>query len=151
VTRLQLKNKWDKLKENFKVWRKLKWRQTWTSRDHEKGTIDMDGDWWKRARVVSALSYFRYMLSLFIDVFVDLFMVLIHFKISQDVESSRSLDFKMNMSRLGALESSHGVHWSPHGANIEKTHDANVVATLADGYMQGGASIFETQDDASIV
>jgi hypothetical protein len=36
VTRLQLKNKWDKLKEDFKVRRKLKLRQTGAGWDHEK-------------------------------------------------------------------------------------------------------------------
>jgi hypothetical protein len=30
VTKSQLKNKWDKLKEDFKAWRKLKLRQTGT-------------------------------------------------------------------------------------------------------------------------
>lgn len=58
VTRLQLKNKWNKLKEDFKVCRKLKLRETMTSWDHEKGTIDMNDDWWKKARAVSVISYF---------------------------------------------------------------------------------------------
>lgn len=53
VTKSQLKNKWDKLKEDFKAWRKLKLRQTGTGWNREKGTIDMDDDWWKRARAVS--------------------------------------------------------------------------------------------------
>jgi hypothetical protein len=53
VTKSQLKNKWDKLKEDFKVWRKLKLRQRGRGWNHEKGNVDMDDDWWKRARPVS--------------------------------------------------------------------------------------------------
>jgi hypothetical protein len=47
----QIKNKWDKLKEDFKAWKKLTMRQTGIG--WKNGTIDMDDEWWKKARAVS--------------------------------------------------------------------------------------------------
>lgn len=68
-----------------------------------------------------------------------LFMVLIHFRTLEDVESSESLVFKMKMNWLGALDT-----------NIETNHDANVPPVPVDGGTQGEASNFDAQDDASI-
>ncbi|GJN11171.1 hypothetical protein PR202_ga29344 [Eleusine coracana subsp. coracana] len=48
----QIKNKWDKLKEEFKAWKKLMLRQTGTGWCPIKGTIIMDDEWWKKARKV---------------------------------------------------------------------------------------------------
>ena len=53
ATKVQIKNKWDKLKEDFKAWKKLMLRQTGTGWDPIKKTIAMDDEWWKKARVVS--------------------------------------------------------------------------------------------------
>ncbi|XP_022683634.1 uncharacterized protein LOC111257807 [Setaria italica] len=52
VTKAQIKNKWDKLKEDFKAWKKLMLRQTGIGWDPIKKTIAMDGEWWKKARAV---------------------------------------------------------------------------------------------------
>ncbi|GJN35867.1 hypothetical protein PR202_gb24680 [Eleusine coracana subsp. coracana] len=46
----QIKNKWDKLKEEFKAWKKLMLRQTGTGWCPIKGTIVMDDEWWKKVR-----------------------------------------------------------------------------------------------------
>lgn len=62
LTKNQIKNKWDKLKEDFKAWKKLTMRQTGIGWNN--GTIDMDDEWWKKARAVSVcmLNFFYYML-----------------------------------------------------------------------------------------
>jgi hypothetical protein len=56
ASKVQLKNKWDKLKEDFKSWKKLMMRQTGTGWDPIRKTIAMDDEWWKKARAVSWLS-----------------------------------------------------------------------------------------------
>ena len=48
ATKVQIKNKWDKLKEDFKAWKKLMLRQTRTGWDPIKKTIAMDDEWWKK-------------------------------------------------------------------------------------------------------
>ena len=53
ATKVQIKNKWDKLKEDFKAWKKLMLMQTGTGWDAIKKTIAMDDEWWKKARAVS--------------------------------------------------------------------------------------------------
>ena len=53
VTKVQIKNKWDKLKEDFKAWKKQMLRQTGTGWDPIKKTIVMDDEWWKKARAIS--------------------------------------------------------------------------------------------------
>ena len=58
ATKCQIKNKWDKLKEDFKAWKKLMLRQTGTGWDPIKKTIAMDDEWWKKARAVSWLKNF---------------------------------------------------------------------------------------------
>ena len=55
MTKGQIKNKWDKLKEDFKAWKKLKMRQTGTGWNRNNSTIDMDDEWWKKARAVSVI------------------------------------------------------------------------------------------------
>ncbi|XP_066358485.1 uncharacterized protein [Miscanthus floridulus] len=50
LTKGKIKNKWDKLKEDFKAWKKFKMRQTGTGWNHNNDTIDMDDVWWKKAR-----------------------------------------------------------------------------------------------------
>jgi hypothetical protein len=49
----QIKNKWDKLKEDFKACKKLLMRQTGTGWCPIKGKIVMDDDLWRKARAVS--------------------------------------------------------------------------------------------------
>jgi hypothetical protein len=55
ATKTQIKNKWDKLKEDFKTWKKLSMRQTGTGWCLIKGTIILDDHWWKKAKYVSVV------------------------------------------------------------------------------------------------
>ncbi|CAN6336278.1 unnamed protein product [Urochloa humidicola] len=48
ATKLQIKNKWDKMKEDFKTWKKLTGKQTGTG--WRNGTVAMDDEWWKKAK-----------------------------------------------------------------------------------------------------
>ena len=57
ISKGQLKNKWDKLKEDFRAWKKLQMRETGTSWDPVKRTFDMDDEWWKKARAVSVFCF----------------------------------------------------------------------------------------------
>ena len=52
-TRLQLKNKWDKLKTDYSNFRKLKLKETGGGWDYERNTIKQDDEWWKKAKIVS--------------------------------------------------------------------------------------------------
>lgn len=49
----QLKNKWDKLKSDLTVWRKLMRKQTGLGWNWDNGTINMDAEWWKKIKNVS--------------------------------------------------------------------------------------------------
>ena len=55
LSKTQIKNKWDKLKNDFTAWQKLKRRQTGTCWNYVRGTISMDNEWWKKAKAVSAI------------------------------------------------------------------------------------------------
>ena len=58
-TKLQLKNKWDKLKTDYSNFRKLKLKETGGGWDYERNTIKQDAEWWKKAKIVSHdFSYF---------------------------------------------------------------------------------------------
>ncbi|KAJ1274693.1 hypothetical protein BS78_05G081200 [Paspalum vaginatum] len=50
LSRIQLKNKWDKLKPEFVARQKLMRRLTGTGWDHLKKTIDMDPGWWRKMK-----------------------------------------------------------------------------------------------------
>jgi hypothetical protein len=49
LSKRQLKNKWDKLKPDSVAWQKLM-RQTGIGLDRSSGIIDMDDEWWKKAK-----------------------------------------------------------------------------------------------------
>lgn len=83
----QLKNKWDKLKEDFKAWKKLMMRQTGTGWCPIKGTIVMDEEWWKKARAVSVA---QCLLFFVVHFFCVLILSSYIFRISQGVENSRN-------------------------------------------------------------
>ena len=55
LSKTQIKNKWDKLKNDFTAWQKLKRRQTGTGWNYARGTISMDNEWWKKAKAMSAI------------------------------------------------------------------------------------------------
>ncbi|XP_022681408.1 circumsporozoite protein-like isoform X3 [Setaria italica] len=50
LTKRQMKNKWDKLKIDLTTWKKLMRKQTGAGWDRARGVIDMDDEWWKKAR-----------------------------------------------------------------------------------------------------
>lgn len=45
-TKKQLKNKWDALKEQWKLWKDLKGKETGLGWDHRLQTIDASDEWW---------------------------------------------------------------------------------------------------------
>jgi len=47
----QLKNKWDKLKLDYNIFKRLKLRETGEGWDHEKNTVKQDASWWKLAKL----------------------------------------------------------------------------------------------------
>ena len=46
-----MRNKWTKLKREYKTFKKLKLRETGGGWDFEKNTVKQDNKWWKRAKV----------------------------------------------------------------------------------------------------
>ncbi|XP_062019007.1 L10-interacting MYB domain-containing protein-like [Rosa rugosa] len=46
-TRKQLKNKWDSLKDQWKLWKELKGKETGLGWDHRRQTIDASDEWWR--------------------------------------------------------------------------------------------------------
>jgi hypothetical protein len=53
LSKRQTKNKWDKLKPNFLAWKKLMRKQTGPRSDRAKSVIDMDDEWWTKAKAAS--------------------------------------------------------------------------------------------------
>ncbi|XP_044320168.1 L10-interacting MYB domain-containing protein-like [Triticum aestivum] len=54
-TDTQLKNKWDKLKDEFNIFKKLKFRETGAGWDYVNNTVSQDDEWWKKAKIISQL------------------------------------------------------------------------------------------------
>jgi hypothetical protein len=54
----QLKNKWDKLKIDYNIFKKLRLRETGEGWDYEQNTVKQDDEWWKKAKKVSCHAYF---------------------------------------------------------------------------------------------
>ncbi|XP_040374674.1 L10-interacting MYB domain-containing protein-like [Rosa chinensis] len=46
-TRKQMKNKWDSLKDHWKLWKDLKGKETGLGWDHKRQTIDASDEWWR--------------------------------------------------------------------------------------------------------
>ncbi|XP_066311038.1 L10-interacting MYB domain-containing protein-like [Miscanthus floridulus] len=60
-TRKQFKNKWDKLKVEYGIWKQLVDRQTGIGWDESGKNIDMPEEWWKKmANAVKGSGRFRY-------------------------------------------------------------------------------------------
>ncbi|KAK8933224.1 hypothetical protein KSP39_PZI016002 [Platanthera zijinensis] len=51
--RLQMKNKWDHLKREWKIWKELKHGETGLGWDQEKKTIAASEEWWEEKLKVS--------------------------------------------------------------------------------------------------
>ncbi|KAE8707937.1 G2/mitotic-specific cyclin-1-like [Hibiscus syriacus] len=59
-TRTQLKNKWDLLKKEWKLWKKLKEKDPALRWNHIKGTVDASEEWWEsRLKMVPEALRFR--------------------------------------------------------------------------------------------
>ncbi|CAM0942926.1 unnamed protein product [Alopecurus aequalis] len=46
----QFKNKWDKLKFDYNIFKKLRLRETGAGWDYERNTVKQDDEWWKKAK-----------------------------------------------------------------------------------------------------
>ncbi|XP_020188799.1 L10-interacting MYB domain-containing protein-like [Aegilops tauschii subsp. strangulata] len=47
----QLKNKWDKLRGEYSIFKKLKLKETGAGWDIERNTVKQDAEWWKKAKI----------------------------------------------------------------------------------------------------
>jgi hypothetical protein len=54
-SRLQFKNKWDKLKQDYGIWKKLKRNETGLGWDESGKNIVMPEAWWKKTAKVSRI------------------------------------------------------------------------------------------------
>jgi hypothetical protein len=57
LSKTQIKNKWDRLKNDWSIWQKLLRNQTGTGWDNTRGVINMDNEWWKKMKVVSIVLF----------------------------------------------------------------------------------------------
>jgi hypothetical protein len=55
-TRKQFKNKWDKCKQDYDIWKRLTTKETRIGWDESKKNIVMTEAWWKKAAQVSYLT-----------------------------------------------------------------------------------------------
>ncbi|PVH38881.1 hypothetical protein PAHAL_5G376500 [Panicum hallii] len=51
LSKTQIKNKWDRLKNGWSIWQKLLRNQTGTGWDNTREVINMDNEWWKKMKV----------------------------------------------------------------------------------------------------
>jgi hypothetical protein len=69
-TRMQFKNKWDKLKQDYGIWKQLVSNETGIGWDESGKNIVMTNSWWKKTSQVSAIDIgFQYCLSILIENF----------------------------------------------------------------------------------
>jgi hypothetical protein len=122
VSKLQIKNKWDKLKEDFRAWKKLLLRQTRTGWCPIKGTIVMDDEWWKKARAVSV----ELLLTCCIFVYISDCIYVVLCCIFQDIPGCGKFR-KQGLQNEEELQVCFGSiisigidHWSPHMASAEE-------------------------------
>ena len=55
VSHLQVKSKWDHLRNQWKVWNQLFEQETRLGYDHDTGKINVSNEWWERKLKVSLL------------------------------------------------------------------------------------------------
>ncbi|XP_066344631.1 uncharacterized protein [Miscanthus floridulus] len=107
ATKVQIKNKWDKLKEDFKAWKKLMLRQTGTGWDPIKKTIAMDGEWWKKARAINIPGCGKF--------------------------KKKGFENEDDLAKCFADITTIGIdHWSPHVVNVENVDETQEEATNFD-------------------
>ena len=61
----QLKNRWDKLRGEYGVFKKLKLKETGAGWDIERNTVKQDAEWWKKAKIVSFYLHVVHTISFF--------------------------------------------------------------------------------------
>jgi hypothetical protein len=54
-TRMQFKNRWDKLKQDYGIWKKLKRKETGLGWDESGKNIVMPESWWKKTAKVRGI------------------------------------------------------------------------------------------------
>ncbi|XP_072148930.1 L10-interacting MYB domain-containing protein [Setaria viridis] len=122
ATKGQIKNKRDKLKEDFKAWKKLMLRQTGTGWDPIRKTIAMDDEWWKKARAeIPGCGKFK----------------------------KKGLENEDELAKCFADITTIGIdHWSPHVVNVEATENVDVTQDEATNFEpEGDDFIPETQEE----
>ncbi|XP_066345041.1 L10-interacting MYB domain-containing protein-like [Miscanthus floridulus] len=122
ATKVQIKNKSDKLKEDFKAWKKLMWRQTGTGWDPIKKTIAMDDEWWKKARAdIPGCGKFK----------------------------KKGLENEDDLAKCFANITTTSIdHWSPHVVNVEATKNVDETQDDATNFEpQDDDSIPGTQEE----
>lgn len=55
----QLKKKWDKLRAEYDIFKKLKLKETGAGSDIERNTVKQDAEWWKKAKITFQVVKFR--------------------------------------------------------------------------------------------
>ncbi|XP_066344450.1 uncharacterized protein [Miscanthus floridulus] len=137
TNKVQIKNKWDKLKEDFKAWKKLMLRQTGTGWDPIKKTIAMDDEWWKKARAISWFKIF----AIFVFHMTNLLDIPGCGKFKK-----KGLENEDDLAKCFADITTIGIdHWSPHVVNIENVDETQQEATNFDP--QDDDVIPETQEE----
>jgi hypothetical protein len=63
LSKTQIKNKWDRLKNDWSIWQKLLRNPTGTGWDNTRGVINMDNEWWKKMKVVSIVLFTNFSCS----------------------------------------------------------------------------------------
>jgi hypothetical protein len=72
--KLQFKNKWSKLRNEYNLWKKLIARETGLGWDQARATIVASDDWWARAKKVCYILMLMFkLLTMILQIFVSLF------------------------------------------------------------------------------
>ncbi|KAK8916684.1 hypothetical protein KSP39_PZI022579 [Platanthera zijinensis] len=78
--RTQMKNKWDQLKKDWKLWRDLKGRETGLGWDPIRKTIAASEDWWKERLKVIRVVLFILLIRIILFYFINLTPFYFHFR-----------------------------------------------------------------------
>jgi hypothetical protein len=103
-TYTQLKNKWDKLKGDFSLFKKLKFRETGAGWDYVNNTVSQDDGWWKKAKIVSSFDDLSHILIYPYHLFTNNVFHLLYYRTLKVVASSRRKDLLMKRTCGLSLE-----------------------------------------------
>jgi hypothetical protein len=98
---MQFKNKWDKLKQNYGIWKQLVNNETGIRWDDSGKNIVTTDAWWKKTTRVSAIDVaFQYCLSILIEklVITNCLCFCHILRLLRDVAGSRTKDSNMRTS-----------------------------------------------------